>query len=679
MRTQQPPMGSKYTDRKEKEDTTVNEQPEKANQVVLRTLKRVDQLKMMRNRRYAYFNDRTWMEYIDDSVKRWNGYVEPRVSDQDWGAKIINPDTRNKVIQIVTRVGLQRMRAEMFGEDKDDKVRSRIVGTLYDDSFNRQYGDVEFLFETIEGCVKGTVIGMETYSRQKVKFKDVESYDPTTGAIEFKDVEVYIGNEVYGEIVPPDEFYPGNWGTMDIQQMADCARIITQDFTLFKRAFAKYPAVKAGWVKPGGELRNDSFFKDFIGSDLENDEVQVVMYFNKVDDEMVIYANGVLLTPVNCPLPWNHKKKDKGLPFWSNVFEPHDTKFFAGKSLPDKLRSLQDASDVLDRMLLDQTFLSIHPPILTSDLDQIEDDLMRPGRRQPVTDVNAWKELKISAPNSSHFKMRQILKESIASASIEPTPNRSPGARITSAEIQANQDEAVKMLSIFLVMMTWGNWQKAQLRVSNIMQFYPLPVAEEKGKMKYRRKRIDGVPLILQKKTGDVFINFVESKKGFPKNDQRVDQLTPELKARFEEKYGKTFTDIVVIPLDDGKEEWWMTPEFLEDFVVGIKMIPNSSVKMSEALEKAMFLEFHDRLLTLYPDKINRDKSATEFIEAWKKVPEDWLLAEDEQQPEQMGEDGIPLPQNGAKDPRANTSKLVSQMNSQGRGTGQMTAKKLMM
>ena len=612
------------------EQTIQQNLPSKEEQeVISRVWNRFGVMRDARDQEYAFFNGRNLTTMVDDCQKRFNGYIEPRSGPDDWGAKTIDPMTRNKVVYILATLAAQRLKVRFFKQDDDDMVRAKVVNALYESSYMDGSEEIQVFNEMLSAVVKGTVIGYEGYKAPVVKIKKIKGYNIDTGVAEYETVEKRILNKVCSEIIPVEDFYPGDIRKRDIQAMPDCVWRSVTNIHTFKREFSKYKNIDK--VKTGGETSTDSFFKNFISNGVTGEDVEVIRYFNKVDDEMHIIANGVLLTPLESPLVWNHKEKGLGLPFWSTIYEPFDEHFFYGKPLPDKLKSNQDVVDALYRMMLDQTFLSIHKPILTSSVKDIEDDLIRPGRKIPVDDVNEWKELNISSPDGGQFKMLEVARRSIEESSADATvtgnaPNKS-GIPAT-AYMQAQQG-AQTLLSMFQRFMEWGAEQKAKLRVPNIIQFYPYPIGlEDDGKPMYRKIRVDNVPLMLSPRNGSIIIKFVPTKADLPKTQE----ISEEMKKRFENKYGKRFDEIAVVRKNEAVEEVTMTPEFLDEFDCGVKVIADSSVKMSDAMKKALTLEFVDRAVRVFPDLFNRNVIARDLALEFDKNPDEYLLTSPSEQ-----------------------------------------------
>lgn len=636
-------------------------------EVIARVYNRYRSLENIRDRQYRYFNNRNLVDLINDAQKRFNGYVEPRNGPNDWGAKTIDPLTRNKVIFVLASLAAQRTKVNFYKEDGDDAIRSKIVKAMHEHSYIDENEEIQTFYEMLSAVVKGTVIGYEGFKAPKQKIKAIDSYDPETGEIKWTEKTITLESKVFSEIVPLEDFFPGDLRQRDIQKMPDLVWRTVMPFSMFKVEFKKYANAK--YVQKGGDTMTHPFFKDYV-QNLEGDEVEVVRYFNKVDDEFHIMANGVLLTQYISPMPWKHKEKGMGYPFWSTIYEPYDEKWFYGKPLPEKLRSNQDTLDALYRMMLDQTFLSIHKPVLTSAVEDVEDDMLRPGRKIPVTDVNEWKELDISAPNGGQFQMFEIVRRSIedASASDTVTGLRNDKEK-TATQASIEKEGAQTLLSMFKNFLEWGAEQKARLRTENQLQFYPLPIGIEDGKVKYRKIRVDNVPLILQQRNGSIILKFCADKS----------EITPveipnELRARFEDKYGKRFDEVSVTQLSENIEEVKMTPEFIEDFNVGIKVIADSSQKMSEGLQKAMALEFVDRVVTVFPDLVRRDAVARDLIDIYDKNPDEYLITSPSEQDQALQRSQqVSGGQQGQQVEPGRASDLIERLTGKGRADQQVS------
>ena len=69
-----------------------------------RAYKEVDEMVKERDRTWRQFNNRTLIQFIDDSEKRVQGYVPSRESQnkKDWQSNVFNQATRNKLKALVS-------------------------------------------------------------------------------------------------------------------------------------------------------------------------------------------------------------------------------------------------------------------------------------------------------------------------------------------------------------------------------------------------------------------------------------------------------------------------------------------------------------------------------------------------------------------------------------------------
>lgn len=560
---------------------------------------------------YRYFNDRSLIEYINDSVDRFNGYIEPREDPAaDWGSKVFNNVTRNKTISIIAQATSERVKAEFFAQNRDnpeDRAAARI-SKKFDDHAAYINRDEEGQFLTcLEASVKGTVIGFESFKIDSRKVKELSGYDPNTAKVLWDEKTVTDWNDVYSEIIPLLDIYPGNIWERDIQKQPYIFWRTILSYDQFRTAFKKYPnstkVPKAGQMMQGG---TDETAKIPLSVDLEGEDVEVIRYFCKNDDEFHIMANGVLLTQLDSFFPWNHKR----YPFWKTIFEPFAIDFFYGKSLPDKLKSDQDVLNTLYRMMIDQTYLGINKPIVTSSVENLKDTYLFPGAKYEVDDVAQFREVEISDVSSSQFKMLELVQSSLTKSSIDDPSQGVAGSRSTAFEVGVAREAAVRLLSLFLRALESGVRDKTELRLMNQFQFYQLPerVEEITGPEdaaffnKYKQIVLDKT-VLSDGTVGTQVIRIVEDSEQVP-DRMSLDQQETDLMGRGS---NVAFS--------------YVTKQWLQDIELKVHIIPNSSVKMSEALQRATEIDYQKTAITLYPDIVNKAEMFRELNEVYDKDP----------------------------------------------------------
>jgi hypothetical protein len=310
------------------------------------------------------------------------------------------------------------------------------------------------------------------------------------------------------------------------------------------------------------------------------------------------------------PLPWSHKE----LPFWAIKFDFFGD-FFYGKSLPDRLKSLQDVLNVLTNMLLDQSFLTIFPPLLTNGYDSIEDDYLRPGRRTPIDTQGlplnqAIMPLDMGTPSGWHQFILEYTKNIMEEASMDQVSQgvAGVGERTTAQEIRVAAEGVAGMLQLFARMVKYGIKRKAQLKAANILQFgmdKNSPIirqvlgegGEEDLKNTLAVLKMDGAVLTGGKR-GTKVVEIYKDRASLP--------TKAENQAR-----------MMVAKADSGKEIEIIsfTPEYIRNFMFDVELVANPKTESTKEIVQALQLEKVRVYLSFFPDMVNREELAAQTAE----------------------------------------------------------------
>lgn len=568
-----------------------------------------------RNRSFAYFDYLTLVEYIEDSVLRFTTNIDERDDIEDWQSRINTQFTRNKVLAVLGKVVQVLPIANFSARGDEDYRRACILNDLYE--YSEDVDDYEELMThvVLEAIVKGTAIGYEGLQHKERTLKTVKSVEDKITFVEDKEIT----NKLYGSIIPLEDFYPQHVGFRNIKSMDYCFWRTTMPYHSFISQFGGYEMSK--WVQPKKTYDKDEtrpYYADFISPDVSDGEVEIIRYYNKDTDEYIITANHVWLNPlmmdgnkVVSPLPFNHKE----LPFWDIRFDFFGPDFFYGKSLPDRLKTMQDVLNVLTNMLLDQSFLTIFPPLLTAGFDSIEDDYIRPGRRTPVDTQGSplsqsFMLLDQGTPNGWHQYILEYTKRIMEESSLDQVSSGQAGVggRTTAQEIRLAAEGVASMLGMFGRVINFGLKRKAKLRGSNIMQFWTdsnSPYFEKilggdgakEASKAFSTFKIDNAQLT-DGKRGTKIIEFYQNPDDRP--------TRKEMKARKSIYESTTNKKIEIVAID---------PEYLRSFDFDIAIIPNAKKEVTKDLEKALQLEKVRVYLSFFPEIVDKTELAIQTAE----------------------------------------------------------------
>lgn len=583
-----------------------------------------------RNRSWQNFDGLDLISYINDSARRFITNVDMREDIEDWQARVHDKFTHNKIIAFLSKIVQVLPAAELTSRGDEDYRKAQILTNLYE--YSEDVDDYEELLINIllECIMKGTAIGYEGHERHIKKIREV------TGSGD--DIKVSSTtkktNRLYGAIVPLEDFYPSNVGIRKIKDMPYCFWRSVYPWHQFLQDFAGY--TKASVVSPKHSVSGEDgatrpYYLDFISGDVSEGQVEVVRYYNKDTDEYIMIANGVWLNPIGTeeisPIPFNHKE----LPFWDVRFEILPN-FFYGRSLPDKLKSMQDVLNVLTNMLLDQSFLTIFPPILTAGFDSIEDDYLRPGRRTPVDTQgmslkDQYMPLNIGTPTGWHQFILEYTRKIMSEASLDQIQSGTAGVggRTTAQEIRVATEGVASVLGLFARLVNFGIKRKALLRAKNIMQFWTdknSPIIDQvlgEGGSKDMKKafnifKIDNTVLSSGKRGMKIIEMYADKKDQPTKKEARARAMLSNMETNKK-------IEIIAIP-----------GEYIRDMEFDIKLAINQRQENTRELTKALHLEKVRVYMSFFPNIVDQLELAAQTAEIMGDDPTKIIKADALQQ-----------------------------------------------
>lgn len=596
---------------------------DKEKMVVAETIDLFRQTQSGRDRNFQYFDGLNLFDYIDDSVRRFNTNVDEREGIEDWQAGVHVHFTRNKVLGFLGKIIEALPVASFVGRGDEDNQKATILSNIYE-FIDEQDDYDEFMSHLLlETIVKGTGIGYEDIDVQTMMYRDVEGVGDDIRVKETKEDVT----KIYSSIVPLEEFYPSSVSIRKIKDMPYCFWRKVIPYSVFKSSFGFYK--KSELVQPKQthyEENGRPYYMDYIDSTVPDGSVELIRFYDKLNDQYIILANGIWLNPIKTkdgegskeeisPLPWNHKD----LPFWEVKFDFFGD-FFYGKSLPDRLKSMQDVLNVLTNMLLDQSFLTIFPPLLTNGFDDIEDDYIRPGRRTPVDTqglpINqAFQVLDMKTPSGWHQYILDYTRQVMEESSLDKVSSgiAGQGDRTTAQEIRVAASGVASMLGIFARMVNYGIKRRAGLKGSNILQFgfnEHAPIlrqimgedSSETAKKAFSVIKIDNA-VLTNGKRGTKIIELY-SKENLP---QRADIQARALVSQIDTDKE---VEIVAVP-----------PGYVRNFKFDVKVAINPKSETSIEMEKALEVEKVRTFMEFFPDLVNRQELAAQLAEKFGDDP----------------------------------------------------------
>jgi len=581
-----------------------------------------------RNKRFQFFDGLNLIEYIEDSVHRFNTNIFEREELEDWQARAHDPFTRNKCLAILGKVMSVLPIAQFTPRGDEDFVKTQILTNLYE--YVEELDDYEEFMThyLLEAIIKGTAIGYEGVDKQTKKFKFVKGFGDDITITEKEEVTT----NLYAQIVPLEEFYPSSPSIRKLKDMPFCfwRKVITHSEFLDEwSGFDRAKFVEAKRTYTDDEFR--PYYADYIGEDVGEGSVELIRFYDRMNDQYIILANGIWLNPVTnkaeeefvSPIPFNHKE----LPFFETKFDFFGD-FFYGKSLPDRLKSLQDILNVLTNMLLDQSFLTIFPPLLTTGFDDIEDDYLRPGRRTPIDTQglpinSAVQKLELGTPSGWHQYILEYTRKIMEEASLDRVSQGMAGVgdRTTAQEIRMASEGVASIMQLFSRMINYGLKRKAFLKAANILQF----AIDPKSPIVHGVLGEDGAEEV--NKAFSVYeINNTKLSDG--KRGTKIIEMYQNENDRPTSSKLEARSVLAKVSSGNVVEIDAITPEYIKNLRFDVKLIPNPKVESSKEVEKALQLEKVRVYMSFFPQLVDMNELAAETAEKMGDDPSKVLKQE---------------------------------------------------
>lgn len=586
---------------------------------ILFVYKEFEEMRSERNNNYTQFNDRTLLQFVEDSKKRVQGYVPSRDAQgkDEWQSNVFNQATRNKLKAILASVALTPpktpVRAKNEADGGYDIARGEYMENLVKHATSHDNKEIQIFWEGWQCATEGSVIKYIGYLKSVQKRKFIKSYNFETGEMTFDEKEVVVNDECVDFFVPLKELFIKNFYVHDIQRQSAVAWVRVVDKETAELEFGRYKNWK--YVYGKGNSAIDSDLQDFFKERVESDEYEIIKYYNKSKDMYSVIINGVLI--LSTPLLWGMRKKS--YPFAKTICEPFNgVDFFYGNSLANANSDAQDTINSLYNMGLDKTYRSLVPQRLignvNKDLMEAENEEYGMENDVYVSDVAQVKWLETPGLNNSEMAMIKWVGQQLDLGMVDQTQQGVAGRGVTAREIVIANENAKKLKGIFFLFLSDLWVQKTKLFITNILMHYPLArISESIGE--------DGAKVMQETfptyfvnnaefpngDNGTLAIQFVSSKEELPTQEQLdIDEEVMKLKGM---KYNK------VAMVQDYFNNYEYEPEVVSDmlyqqdraeeqatFADKLKIIMSAFPEYYENNKRTLFLDF----LKAYQDKESR-------------------------------------------------------------------------
>lgn len=588
------------------------QQSKKAKKAISFVLRHLQSAMDERGQTRHHFNDRTLKSFLDDNEKRANSYTPDRASQgkADWQANFFHPTTRNKLKAVVASMVQTIPKPIITAVNSKNNVDVRaadIIREIVRDSWMRDGNpEVENFFDIWTAVIQGTLIKYEGYLKTKKSVKFVKSIG-LNGKVDIGEEDTIVEDQPYEECISLMELYIGDFFIRDIQKQPFLIRRKVYQGNDFRNEYGHLEHFKH--VKPKDNAKDsdtDTFFTENWKQRVGDGEYEVLRFYSVPLNRYIIIANGICLLDV--PMLWGKLKKR--YPFSKTIFEPFaERSFFYGNSLPNSTLGEQDVINSLYNMVVDKGYRSILKPILAGagnhDAFDFEDDVRHYDTVIEVEDVQQVKNLDIEGLNAADTRLMELMEKGIAASSVDQLQSGVAERGITARAVVIANENARRLRTIFLLLLSDFWVQKTKLRILNLILHYSQPIVEEvvgeEKAREYKSLLIKDSELSWGKK-GTLAVEIVEDESKLPSEEE------VNAEEDYFRKDGTRFEKVVI------------TRNYLDRFEFEVAVIPETLFKSERAEKQAKFLEKLKIFKTLFPEKFeaNKDEVFKEFTEIYE-------------------------------------------------------------
>lgn len=570
-------------------------------------ISRLKDARDQRNNSYDYFDGMSLLQWLDRGKRLMNATIPPRKNRTD--VNVITGTPRQKAKAIVSNIMRMDYNPDVLAFDKnsqEDKVLGYSMANLLVKSDEIESSDLggskeeKFNLRVNKLLEQGTIVWREKWTpTTKMKKKIVSgSMDPSEG---FKNLKwlARMNTEFRCEsqILDLSNVYFGDINQYEVNKQPYIVTRSTMSYKLAESIYGKWANWK--YVSPGS-LRQEEIEDEYMFrmEDIEDDdEVEVIEYEDIFNCEYQIIINGIMMLPVDFPLPWDWDGYSVG----KQALFPFSDDFVYGKSLMAEVRADGELLDEMLRMLTHKTLQSIKPPTTNQTGKQLSSKIYDYGTMWNDIDPDKINKLiDHQGVTSSEYQLFDLLRQVIDTKTINPTfmGSGTYGSETATEIIEKQKQSQIALAGIDLSIKLMEE-KRYNLRLRNILSRWTKPVdytiddTRKKLKKVFRKVDVD-----------DGVVEFTDEELGKEERIKKAFELKKEAKKQGKDK---KYTMIHLPLLNKLKYKYY------------IKVNPTN--RPSDNMNKIMFAEMINQAVTYFPQEINLDYFKKEWALTWQKDP----------------------------------------------------------
>ncbi len=435
--------------------------------------RRLENARNARDTQHVEFDGMDYVTYYNNNEKLANTFIEPKKNKEDTNFQ--SGTIRTKLFALLSSVVNLDLSGDISALNKDG-LKIQALGDAVEDIILKvdelDNDEEKKVLRQYELLKQGTVFVEEIWDERKKKEKKLN------GKFSGKLADVKWTTKIKDAFArPARNIIPGlNMYLGDISKYGDTSQQ-PYLFTVDKMPWSEAELVFGEWDRWKNVPKTlTSFDNTQLNSILnwrlletEKDQVEIVRYQDKWNNEFAVLLNGVLMTPAGLPLPWGYEDYNIA----QQNLEPIHPKFAYGKSLVFKIRNKVAILDEMMRLGILKTQKSFLPTLLNNSGRILSSKSFMPGKIihgvQAGTVTPAFPN-EAQGISSSELAMINQLQGSIDSETTSPLFQGQPAqGNPTATEVVELQRQAKQMLGLTIFSVSMLEWKLEWLRLQNIL------------------------------------------------------------------------------------------------------------------------------------------------------------------------------------------------------------------
>lgn len=590
---------------------------DKENEYYSFLLERIETARNLRGMKYTELNDMNYDLYYDTNLKAANSYIAPKKNKND--TRVVTGTTEEKELSLISAILNYNLQPSLFPYDtvgmeipelgsvvEQLVMKSREL-EMYDDKKPLIYKE---LFD------QGTCYVEEQWveeSKIAKKMKKGATNMSKMSDIEWTEEQITMPGECRVRLIEGKKVYLGN-----IREFSERNQPFI--FIADQISYAEAETIYGDWERWQFVQKdvvkfcqtNDSTYRVWTLSEMQKDMVEVIKYYDKFANEVMIILNGIMMLPVGFPL--TEVSPSGEIPVVKADAYPISQFFAISKSIPSKTKVDQETVDEMLKLIVLKTRKSFQPPLANNTGRVLSDDIQIPGTITNQIDPDKIKPIgDTTGVSLSEFNAFQFIRNIIDEKSVSPTftGDISKGDKTATEILEVKKQGMMK-----LGMVLWGvlslERKLTDLRIANILANWTKDIDEQVDPITKKLEKLYRT-VVVEGSVGDGAIG-----KSIVEFSENVNEYSPAMVAEEEKMLGQTYK----MPV----KKTYISPS-ISALKMNWKIVINPVERESNEFDRILFKQDIQDAITLFGSQsLNYGYLRNRYATFMKENPDKFFL-----------------------------------------------------